>query len=48
KWQREEVQDHKFDFVDVDEFQNNSLLMQLKYSVVFMIVLKSVLVYIAD
>src|SRR4051812_30079522 len=48
KWKREEVQDHKFDFVDVDEFYQNSCIRKIKYSFVFLIVLKSVLVYIAD
>ncbi|CAG8605409.1 2200_t:CDS:2 [Acaulospora colombiana] len=48
KWKREEVQDHKFDFVDVADFYEDSILRKLKYSVLFMIVLKSILVYIAD
>ncbi|CAG8445024.1 10294_t:CDS:2 [Diversispora eburnea] len=48
KWQREEVQDHKFDFVDVNEFHDTGILRRLKYSVLFMVVIKSILVYVAD
>ncbi|CAG8441903.1 2518_t:CDS:2 [Ambispora gerdemannii] len=52
KWKlerdREQVQDHKFEFVDVNEFKQRNCLRKLKYSFVFGVVLKSVLVYIAD
>ena len=48
KWKREKVQDHKFDFVDVNDFKERSFIRRIKYSFVFMVVLKSVLVYIAD
>ncbi|CAO3668381.1 unnamed protein product [Umbelopsis ramanniana] len=48
KWKREKVQDHKFDFVDVDEFHDPSCLTRTKYMLLFLVVLKSVLVYAAD
>ncbi|RHZ75309.1 hypothetical protein Glove_216g112 [Diversispora epigaea] len=50
KWKKEavHVQDHKFDFVDVHEFEKSDCLHKMKYSFIFFIVLKSVLVYIAD
>ncbi|KAF0528113.1 pheromone-regulated K+ transporter prm6 [Gigaspora margarita] len=48
KWKREQVKDHKFDFVDVQEFKKDSVYYRIKHSFVFFIVLKSVLVYIAD
>ncbi|RHZ83515.1 hypothetical protein Glove_91g38 [Diversispora epigaea] len=48
KWQREEVQDHKFDFVDVNEFHESGILRRLKYSILFIVVIKSILVYVAD
>lgn len=48
KWKREKVQDHKFDFVDVQEFEKKGFDNKIKYSYVFLIVLKSVLVYLAD
>src|SRR5690348_2231961 len=48
KWKREQVQDHKFDFVDTEEFKENKFTRKLMYSFVFLIVLKSVLVYVID
>ncbi|KAI9289732.1 hypothetical protein BC943DRAFT_271906, partial [Umbelopsis sp. AD052] len=42
------VQDHKFDYVDVDEFHDSSCLTRTKYMLLFLVVLKSVLVYAAD
>ncbi|PKC61583.1 hypothetical protein RhiirA1_275053 [Rhizophagus irregularis] len=48
KWKREKVQDHKFDFVDVEQFEKKGFANKIKYSYVFLIVLKSVLVYLAD
>ncbi|CAG8432823.1 11503_t:CDS:2 [Diversispora eburnea] len=47
-WKRGHVQDHKFDFVDIDEFYERSCIRKLKYLFVWLIVLKSVAVYIAD
>ncbi|KAF5333410.1 hypothetical protein D9611_002178 [Ephemerocybe angulata] len=48
KWKREEVPDHKFDFIDTREFYDNSFFMRVKYIWVYVIVLKSFLVYISD
>ncbi|CAG8692837.1 7216_t:CDS:2 [Funneliformis caledonium] len=50
KWQneRKEIQDHKFDFVDIEDFYENSFIRKLKYSLVFLVVLKTILVYVAD
>ncbi|KAJ3194701.1 hypothetical protein HDU82_002364 [Entophlyctis luteolus] len=48
KWQREEYPDHKFDYIDVDDFINQSWTSKFKYSFVFILTLKSVLVYTAD
>ncbi|CAM0136451.1 unnamed protein product [Umbelopsis sp. WA50703] len=48
KWKREVVQDHKFDFVDVQEFHDSSCVMRMRYILLFLVVLKSVLVYAAD
>ncbi|KAJ3086587.1 hypothetical protein HK102_012871 [Quaeritorhiza haematococci] len=47
-WQREEIADHKFDYIDVDDFVSDSWLMKIKYSFVFIMTLKSILVYMAD
>ncbi|KAJ2931564.1 hypothetical protein H1R20_g5473, partial [Candolleomyces eurysporus] len=48
KWKREEVPDHKFDFIDTREFYDNSFFMRVKYVWLYIIVLKSFLVYISD
>ncbi|RUS11927.1 hypothetical protein BC937DRAFT_87944, partial [Endogone sp. FLAS-F59071] len=48
KWKRELVQDHKFDFVDIDEFYDDSCFTRTKYSLSTLLIIKSVLVYMAD
>ncbi|KAF5388354.1 hypothetical protein D9615_000324 [Tricholomella constricta] len=48
KWKREVVADHKFDFVDTREFTDNGFGMRMKYLWLYIIVLKSFLVYILD
>ncbi|THH17963.1 hypothetical protein EW146_g2965 [Bondarzewia mesenterica] len=47
-WKREIVQDHKFDFVDTREFTDNGCGMRMKYLWLYIIVLKSFLVYVSD
>jgi hypothetical protein len=47
-WQREEVPDHKFDFVDTREFTDNGFVMRLKYLFLYLLLLKAFLVYISD
>ncbi|KAJ3021528.1 hypothetical protein HKX48_008290 [Thoreauomyces humboldtii] len=48
KWKREQIEDHKFDLIDVDDFTDKSLISNLRYGWVFVNALKSVLVYMAD
>ncbi|CAG8482918.1 990_t:CDS:2 [Cetraspora pellucida] len=56
KWKEEvknnEIRDYKFDFVDLSEFKDKGLagkmIGKLQYSFVFIVILKSVLIYIAD
>ncbi|KAJ3741261.1 hypothetical protein DFH05DRAFT_1536996 [Lentinula detonsa] len=48
KWKREIVPDHKFDFVDTREFTDNGFIMRVKYLWLYIIVLKSFLVYVSD
>ncbi|ORZ03453.1 hypothetical protein BCR43DRAFT_483392 [Syncephalastrum racemosum] len=48
KWKREVVRDHKFDYVDMDEFYDPSCMGYISYAFVFLLVLKSVAVYLAD
>ncbi|TFY83825.1 hypothetical protein EWM64_g199 [Hericium alpestre] len=47
-WKREIVPDHKFDFVDTREFTDNGFGMRMKYLWLYVIVLKSFLVYVSD
>ncbi|KAI7824780.1 hypothetical protein BC939DRAFT_388096, partial [Gamsiella multidivaricata] len=47
-WRRQKVEDHKFDFIDVDDYVDNSLWRKFKYSLVFGIVIKGILIYCAD
>ncbi|KAH9482811.1 Low affinity K(+) transporter 1 [Psilocybe cubensis] len=48
KWKREVVPDHKFDFINTAEFTDNGFMMRVKYLWLYIIVLKSFLVYISD
>lgn len=48
KWKRENVPDHKFDFIDTREFTDNGFMMRMKYLWLYIIVLKSFLVYVSD
>ncbi|KAF9144292.1 hypothetical protein BG015_000148 [Linnemannia schmuckeri] len=47
-WKRQKVQDHKFDFIDVEDYLDNSLWRKFKYSLVFAVVIKGILIYCAD
>lgn len=47
-WKREEVPDHKFDFIDVRDYHSNGAWTRLKYGFCFALVIKSFAVYIAD
>jgi len=47
-WKREVVPDHKFDFVDTREFTDNGFAMRMKYLWIYLVVLKSFLVYVSD
>jgi hypothetical protein len=48
KWKREVVPDHKFDFINTQEFTDNGFMMRIKYLWVYIIVLKSFMVYVSD
>lgn len=48
QWKREIVPDHKFDFVDTREFTDNGFVMRMKYLWLYLVVLKSFLVYVSD
>ncbi|GAA97505.1 uncharacterized protein L969DRAFT_83806 [Mixia osmundae IAM 14324] len=48
QWKREEVPDHKFDFVDVSDFRDEGFGARLKYAWLYVILIKSAGVYVAD
>ncbi|KAF8974195.1 hypothetical protein BDZ97DRAFT_1772341 [Flammula alnicola] len=48
KWKREVVPDHKFDFINTQEFTDNGFMMRMKYLWLYAIVLKSFMVYVSD
>ncbi|KAI8831868.1 hypothetical protein BC829DRAFT_101791 [Chytridium lagenaria] len=48
KWKREEIADHKFDYIDVDDFIEDSLWRKIAYAGVFLLTLKSIVVYMND
>ncbi|KAI8345835.1 hypothetical protein B0O80DRAFT_471614 [Mortierella sp. GBAus27b] len=47
-WKREKVQDHKFDFINVDDFVDNSCWRQFRYMLVFAAIIRGILVYCSD
>ncbi|KAF9571070.1 hypothetical protein EC968_001054 [Mortierella alpina] len=47
-WKREKVQDHKFDFINVDDFVDNSCWRQFRYLLVFAAIIRGILVYCSD
>ncbi|KAF9900003.1 hypothetical protein BX616_002744 [Lobosporangium transversale] len=48
QWKREVVQDHKFDFINVDDFVDNSCWRQFTYLLVFAAIIRGILVYCSD
>ncbi|KAF9154708.1 hypothetical protein BG015_000163 [Linnemannia schmuckeri] len=48
QWKREFVQDHKFDFINVEDFIDNSCWRQFTYSLVFAAIIRGILVYCSD
>ncbi|KAI9299790.1 hypothetical protein BJ944DRAFT_253600 [Cunninghamella echinulata] len=48
RWKREQVREHKFDYIDIEEFHDSSCLTRLGYLSIYFMVLKSFLVYVAD
>ncbi|KAI7854586.1 hypothetical protein BDC45DRAFT_556908 [Circinella umbellata] len=48
KWKKEIVRDHKFDSIDLDEFYDGSCFARLGYLWVYIMIFKSIAVYLAD
>ena len=44
-WKREEIPDHKFDYVDVDAFVDHSLTREILYLSVFIYALKGIITW---
>jgi len=47
-WKRDSVPEHKFDNLDVGQFDSKNIWTKLRYRTIFLVLLKSTLVYIAD
>ncbi|KAI8993386.1 hypothetical protein BDB01DRAFT_323668 [Pilobolus umbonatus] len=48
KWKREKVKDHKFDYIDINEFYDPSFFARISYIYMYILILKTILVYVAD
>ncbi|KAJ3099933.1 hypothetical protein HDU97_002665 [Phlyctochytrium planicorne] len=48
KWKREEIPDHKFDCIDIDELIDESFPFKLKYAFLFILTVKWLLIYVVD
>lgn len=47
-WKREVVPDHKFDFIDTREFHSKGFGIRMRYLWLYLLVVKSFLVYVSD
>ena len=48
KWKSENVRGHSFDYLDMDDFYDPSCMTRVSYLFIYVIVIKSFLVYVAD
>ncbi|QRV72529.1 vacuolar membrane protein [Ceratobasidium sp. AG-Ba] len=48
QWKREEVQDHKFDFIDTRDYHSKNFGIRVRYIWVYVLVVKAFLVYMSD
>ncbi|KAI8062482.1 hypothetical protein BC940DRAFT_308730 [Gongronella butleri] len=48
KWKSENVRGHSFDYLDMDDFYDPSCMTRISYLFIYVIVIKSFLVYVAD
>ncbi|KAK4512291.1 uncharacterized protein ATC70_002988 [Mucor velutinosus] len=48
KWKREVVKDHKFDYIDINEFYDPSCPARTSYMFMYILMIKGFLVYVAD
>lgn len=47
-WRRQKVEDHKFEFINLDDYVDNSVGRKFKYLLQFVIVITDILIYGAD
>jgi len=47
-WKREEILDHSFSLINVNDYVNKSITIRIKYLWIFFVVFKTVLVYMSD
>lgn len=48
KWKREIVVDHKFDYIDIDEYRSSSCGVRFKYFLIYLLTFRSVFTFISD
>jgi len=48
RWKREEILDHSFSLINVNDYLNKSLTMRVKYLWIYFLVFKTVMVYMSD
>lgn len=48
KWKQELVSDHKFDFIDIEDFREHNCILTIRYIILLCSVVVSVMVYGAD
>lgn len=48
KWKQELVSDHKFDFIDIEDFREHNCILAIRYILLLCSVVVSVMVYGAD
>ncbi|OUM64128.1 hypothetical protein PIROE2DRAFT_42874, partial [Piromyces sp. E2] len=47
-WKREEILDHSFSLINVNDYVNNSTMMRIKYLWIFFVVFRIIMVYMFD
>jgi len=47
-WKREEILDHSFSLINVNDYVNNSTIMRIKYLWIFFVVFRIIMVYLFD
>ncbi|KAJ9056537.1 Potassium transporter [Entomophthora muscae] len=48
RWQEQSILDHKFDFVDIDQFVQNGLCARISYAIPFVMTIRTCLIFFSD